>query len=209
MLFRSVIGIDLAPSYIERAKERNVNPKITFLEGDAYNLPFEDATFDRVFSFLVLHFVPDPGKAIEEMKRKTKSGGVAAAAVWDVRGGLVFNRMFFDTAAAVLPQAVERRKGNYTRPMTRPGELATAWRAAGFESIEEELLTIRMDYESFADYWAPFEGQDGPGAALMAELSPDERTLLKEKVQLAYLDGEQDGSRSYVATAWAVKGTAP
>jgi hypothetical protein len=32
---------------------------------------------------------------------------------------------------------------------------------------------------------------------------------LREAVQLAYLDGEIDGPRSYAATAWVVKGTVP
>ena len=32
---------------------------------------------------------------------------------------------------------------------------------------------------------------------------------LREHVRRAYLDGETDGPRSYAATAWAVRGTAP
>ena len=204
-----IVGVDLAPAYLERARQAGSDARITFLEGEAYELPVDDDSFDRVFSFLVLQFIPDPARAIAEMRRKAKPGGVVAAAVWDARGGLVFNRMFFDTAAALIPRAEERRKGNYTRPMTRPGELADAWRAAGLQHIDDTMLTIRMVYENFADYWAPFEGKDGPGAALMADLSAADRALVKDKVRSAYLDGEVDGPRSYAATAWAVKGIAP
>jgi hypothetical protein len=93
--------------------------------------------------------------------------------------------------------------------MTRPGELADAWRAAGFKDTEDTMLTIRMEYEYFADYWRPFEGKDGPGAALMADLSTEDRALVQDKIRSAYLDGEVDGPRSYAATAWAVKGVAP
>ena len=39
--------------------------------------------------------------------------------------------MFYDTAAAFDDEGRRRRAHNYTRPMTRPGELAAAWRAAG------------------------------------------------------------------------------
>jgi hypothetical protein len=66
-----------------------------------------------------------------------------------------------------------------------------------------------MDFASFADYWAPYEGKDGPGAEYMASLSAADRTRLREAVRSAYIDGEPDGPRSYGALAWAVKGIAP
>jgi hypothetical protein len=69
--------------------------------------------------------------------------------------------MFFDTAAALDPKAGKRRAKNYTRPLTRPGELAAAWRRAGFVDVCEAVLNIRMEYASFADYWAPYLGKDG------------------------------------------------
>lgn len=129
--------------------------------------------------------------------------------MWDVRGGYVANRLFFDTAAALDPKAGARRARNYTRPMTRPLELATAWRTAGFERVTETTLFIRMEYVSFDDYWAPFEGKDGPQAEYVSTLSESERIRLRDAVQLAYLDGETDGPRSYLASAWAVKGVCP
>jgi hypothetical protein len=58
-----------------------------------------------------------------------------AAAVRDARGGFVANRIVFVTAAALDPKAGERRARNYTRPMTRPGELPAAWRAAGLDLV--------------------------------------------------------------------------
>jgi SAM-dependent methyltransferase len=132
--------------------------------GDACALAYPDSTFDCVLSLLVLHFVPRPQDAIAEMQRVAKPGAVVAAAVWDARGGFVANRMFFDTAAALDPKAGKRRAKNYTRPLTRPGELAAAWRRAGFVDVCEAVLNIRMEYASFADYWAPYLGKDGLGA---------------------------------------------
>lgn len=134
---------------------------------------------------------------------------MVAAAVWDARGGYVANRLFYDTAAALDPKANERRAKNYTRPMTRPGELKAAWQAAGFEDVVETSLCIRMEYATFADYWAPFDGKDGPQAEYVATLSDEQRSRLKDAVRAAYLDGEQDGQRSFAALAWAVKGTVP
>jgi hypothetical protein len=134
---------------------------------------------------------------------------VLGAAVWDVRGGFVANRLFFDTAAALDPAAGARRARNYTRPLTRPGELAAAWRAAGLHDIVETRLTIRMEFTSFDDYWAPYLGRDGPGAEQVRSLGEAERTRLEAAVRAAYLDGDADGARSYAALAWAVKGVAP
>jgi len=204
-----VRGVDLAQPYIEHARHHNEDARIAFEVADACALPYAAQSFDRVLSLLVLHFVPEPGKAIAEMRRVAKPGAVVAAAVWDVRGGWVSNRMFFDTAAMLDPEAGARRARNYTRPMTRPGELAKAWREAGFKGVEETTLTIRMEFTSFADYWGPYEGKDGPGAEYVATLEADARSRLREAVQAAYLDGEADGARSYAALAWAVKGRAP
>ncbi len=118
-------------------------------------------------------------------------------------------RIFFDSAAALYPSGSEMRARNYTRPMTRPGELAEAWRAGGLIGVRDTMLTIRMDFASFDDYWAPYEGKDGPGAQYITTLNTVQKERLRDVVRAAYLDGERDGPRSYAATAWAVKGTVP
>jgi SAM-dependent methyltransferase len=200
-------GIDFSPVYVEHA--RSHHPGITFEIGDACALTFADDRFDRVLSLLVLHFVPRAEQAIAEMKRVARPGAVVGAAVWDARGGLVANRLFFDTAAALDSAAVERRARNFTRPMTRPGELGRAWQAAGFEAVVEASLNIRMEFTSFDDYWAPYEGKDGPGAEYLATLGDAQKGRLRDAMRSAYLDGEADGPRSYAAIAWAVKGTVP
>lgn len=202
-------AVDFSPAYIQHAKRNNRDPKIHFEVGDACALDFPDRHFDRVLSLLMLHFVPRADRAIAEMRRVSQPGAVVGAAVWDARGGFVANRLFFDTAAALDSRANERRARNYTRPMTRPGELASAWRAAGFTEVAETTLCIRMEFASFDDYWAPYVAKDGPGAEYVATLTDVQRSSLHDAVGLAYLDGETDGPRSYAALAWAVKGIAP
>jgi hypothetical protein len=66
-----------------------------------------------------------------------------------------------------------------------------------------------MEFTSFEDYWAPYDGKEGPAAAYVASLSKAERSRLIEAVRAAYLDGDPEGPRSYAALAWAVKGIAP
>ena len=202
-------GIDFSGAYIAHATRHNRDPNIAFRVGDICALPFADASFDRVLSLLVLHFVPDSARAVAEMRRVGRPGATVAAAVWDARGGLVANRIFFDTAATLNQNGNERRARNYTRPMTRPGEFAAAWRAAGLADVREATLGIRMEFASFEDYWTPYVGKDGPGAEYVATLAPAERDRLRDLVRAAYVDGEPDGPRSYGATAWAVAGTVP
>lgn len=72
-----------------------------------------------------------------------------------------------------------------------------------------DALAIRMDFTSFDDFWMPHEGRDGPIADYLGTLDPELKHKVREAVRLAYLDGEADGARSYAATAWAVRGTAP
>jgi SAM-dependent methyltransferase len=204
-----VRAIDFAPAYIDYARSRSRDARVVFDVGDACAMKFADHSFDRVLSLLVLHFVPRTAQAISEMRRVTRPGGIVAAAVWDVRGGFVANRIFFDTAAALDPKANDRRARNYTRPMTRPGELAAAWREAGLHDVVESTLGIRMEFTSFEDYWAPYDGREGPAAEYVAALGKVERSRLVDALRAAYLDGEPDGPRSYAALAWAVRGVAP
>jgi hypothetical protein len=93
--------------------------------------------------------------------------------------------------------------------MSRPGDLARVWHDSGLTDVVEDMLTIRMDFVSFADFWRPIEGKEGPVAQYVGTLAEDARRALRKSVRLAYLDGEDDGLRSYAATAWVVKGRVP
>jgi ubiquinone/menaquinone biosynthesis C-methylase UbiE len=99
--FSEITGIDFSPVFVEAANRRNTDPRITIRQGDACALPFEDGAFDSAMALLVLHFVPDADKAVAEMCRVVRPGGVAAAAVWDHLGGMPGMRMMVDTVAAL------------------------------------------------------------------------------------------------------------
>ena len=65
----SVTGIDLTEPYVDFARVRNADPRISFRQADARALPFEDNSFDRAFSMLVLQFIPDAAVAVAEKRR--------------------------------------------------------------------------------------------------------------------------------------------
>lgn len=75
-----VIGIDREPSQVEAARawaaEKGVH-NVQFELGNIYDLPYPDASFDAVFAFTVLEHVREPLRAMREMRRVLKSGGVA------------------------------------------------------------------------------------------------------------------------------------
>ncbi|RAL22769.1 class I SAM-dependent methyltransferase [Lujinxingia litoralis] len=69
---RRAAGIDLSPGMLEQARARGLEVS----EGCATELPFEDASFDVVYSFKVLAHVEDIRKAVAEAARVVRPGGV-------------------------------------------------------------------------------------------------------------------------------------
>jgi len=202
----AIVGLDIAAPYIAYASSRSDDPRASFVCGDAVSLDLPEESFDRAYSLLALNFMSDPARALAGMRRVTRPGGVVAAAVWDFPGGLVYQRIFWDTAAALDPAADRARARHYSSPMTPPGELVAAFAAAGLDRVEGCSLTIRMDYRDFADYWEPIRNAQGPVGDYVKELPPDRLDSLAAAVRRAYLAGAADGPRSMAATAWAARG---
>src|SRR5215831_3467583 len=153
----SVTGIDLTESFVEFARGRNTDPRVSFQTADARALPFENNTFDRVFSMLVLQFIPDAARAVAEMHRVVRPGGTVTAAVWD-NFGLPHFRLI-SHIAAVLDLSVDRNR--LSQPLTVASEMAELWRELGFWQVEQTSLMIRMEDSHFDDYWTPFTRGEG------------------------------------------------
>jgi SAM-dependent methyltransferase len=202
----SIDALDYECEFVEAVKTRKGTASINVRQGDAMALPYESAQFDMALCLLVLHFVPDAARAISEMVRVVKPGGVVAAAVWDAFGGMPSLRMFWDTVAAIHPPAEQRRSGLLMRPMTRPNELRTAFQRAGLSNVAATLLTIRMDFESFEDFWIPAVFGQGTHSEFLAGLCESTQRKIKSSVRAAYLAGLPDGPRSFASSAWAVRG---
>jgi SAM-dependent methyltransferase len=98
-----VTGLDFAPRLLEIARERCADAmvEIDFVEGDAQEMPFEHASFDRVVSVFGHMFAPDHERTAAEMKRVLRPGGVIAFACWTPEGSI--GRMFKTIAELVPP----------------------------------------------------------------------------------------------------------
>lgn len=206
---KSIAAIDYSPVFVEAATRRNRDPRISIRQADACALPFEDNGFDRALSLLVLHFVPEAGRAVAEMARVVRPGGVVAAAVWDHYGGMSGMRMMWDTVVMIDPNAKAMRHRYAFQPMMRPGEMRSAFARNGLVDVEETSLTIRMDYSSFSDYWDPIASGEGPLGKYVAGLDEPTRNVVDAAVRDAYEAGEPDGPRSFASVAWACRGRVP
>lgn len=80
-------GFDLSPGMLERARARGLDVR----EGSVTDIPFDDRSFDVTCSFKVLAHVPDIARALSEMARVTRRGGVVIAELynpWSLRGAV-------------------------------------------------------------------------------------------------------------------------
>jgi len=73
----SVVGIDLSPAMLTKARRKLKGEDITFILGDACNISYEDSSFDVSVISFGLHDMPEEiGLAVlKEMQRTTKPGG--------------------------------------------------------------------------------------------------------------------------------------
>ncbi len=76
-----VIGLDAAPGVLEHARahaSEEALENISFVAGDVYQLEFADAEFDVVYANQLLQHLTDPVRAITEMRRLLRPGGLLA-----------------------------------------------------------------------------------------------------------------------------------
>jgi SAM-dependent methyltransferase len=202
-----IIGIDPAAQYVAFAERQHPGDRVRFEVGDTQQLRFLNGSFDRTLSLLVLNFVPDPAKALDEMTRVTRSGGTVAAAVWDYGQDMEMLRVFWDEAVALNPAAATRDERHM--PLCRKGELGVLWREHRLRDVSEEALTIRTRFCTFDDYWSPLLDKQGPAGGYVAVLTAGEREQLRRRLRGRLLGDGPDRAIVLSARAWAVRGVVP
>ncbi len=73
-----VIGVDASPSMLDEARRRVRDHGLAGVElrlGDMAHLPLQDAEADAVIANMVLHHLPEPARAFDEIRRVLRPGG--------------------------------------------------------------------------------------------------------------------------------------
>jgi SAM-dependent methyltransferase len=200
----SVTGIDRAAGFIEHARKYVRDACLHFAVGDAGSLPVESGAFDAVISGLALNFIPRSDRAVEDMTRAVRSGGLVATYVWDYAGNKQLMRHFWNSAAALDPAAYGLDEGRRF-PLCQPDPLKQLFSDAGLQDVEVHPVDIATHFRDFDDYWLPFLGATGPAPGYLKTLSDEHRAALRERVRQG-LPFAIDGSISLTARAWAVRG---
>jgi SAM-dependent methyltransferase len=199
-----VTGVDPASDYVSYATQKLGSDHLRFEVGDARQLEHSNAAFDKVLSSLSLNFVPNSARALREMIRVTKQGGVVAAAVWDYAGGMQMLRVFWDEARGIDSEVAPRDESN--TPLCREGALASLWREEGLQGVQATQLTVVLQFASFDDYWAPFLLGQGPAGAYVASLSRAQQVELAQRLRKRLIGDGPDQAIEMPSRAWAVKG---
>lgn len=202
----SVVACDPSQPFIEYARRREVDPRVSFVVAGVGQLPTRPGGFDGVTSQFALNFFPEAELAIHEMRRISAVNGIVSACVWDYAGRMQFLRCFWDAARAVDPRAAELDEGRRF-PICRPDALEDLFRDAGLVDVVSESIEIPTRFSTFAELWKPFLGGTGPAPSYVASLDSSRREALATRLERS-LPREPDGAISLVARAWVVRGVA-
>ncbi len=205
----SVTGVDLNQDFIGHARHTLARQNTSFQLADARELPFGDDAFDAVVSGLVLNFIVEPERALAEMARVVRPGGVTGCYVWDFEDGLLALRAYWDSANEVDPAAWEYQQDyRASIPLTRPGWLREAFMQAGFEQIQLKEVTLTQSFPDFDTLWDQLL-HAGDSIQRFASSLDDERLAIFKQCTAARLPVSSDGSIDLTLRAWAVKAKQP
>jgi SAM-dependent methyltransferase len=204
---RTVKGIDPSAGYVDYAAARTASPIASFKVGDAASLPVDSASVDAAVAGLVLNFVPQPSRAVAEMVRAVRPGGVVAAYVWDYSGKMELMRYFWDAAVALDPTISHLDEGRRF-PLCATAPLSDLFNGAGLSEVEVRSIDVPTHFRDFDDYWSPFLGGQGPAPGYAISLTEEARSVLREQIR-SRLPTAEDGAIALIARAWAVRGRAP
>ena len=127
-----LVGVDISPAMVAKANSSYGEPdRVTFMHGDAEQIPLEDNSFDLVVSFESVFFWPDLSKALIEIHRVLASDGrvVIFTGIYE---GMKFQRFklrisrFFVGNIAILVRKSQKYKAVFTD--------------AGFSEVSHKML---------------------------------------------------------------------
>ena len=193
----AVSAIDPSESFVRSTQARF--PEVEVERASAERLPFQDASFDSALAQLVVHFMKDPLAGLREMARVTRRGGSVAACVWDHAGGAGPLAQFWRAVLTLDPHAPDESG----LAGVREGHLAELFAEAGLQRIESTVLTVRVGFASFDEWWEPFTAGVGPAGDYVARLDATGRDELRARCAELFAPA---APFEIAASAWAAIG---
>jgi ubiquinone/menaquinone biosynthesis C-methylase UbiE len=200
----AVVGIDSSRAQIEHARQRAMGPRVDFRVADAQALPLLDASFDVVASALAINFIPDRPRALSEMRRVARLGGLVAACVWDFAAEL--------SPSWPLRRGM-RRIGANAPPVAGTHDssldaLASLFHQAGLEDIATSSIDVRVAFDDFDDFWRAQTPHYAPTTDAISVMTRTERATLIEAVRTE-MAVRSDDRIEYSARANALRARSP
>ena len=200
----AVTAIDPAVAQIEQARSKPIARRADFRVADAQEMPFGNGAFDVVVSALVINFIPDRPRALAEMRRVSRPGGVVAGYVWDLTAELApasLLRIGLSRIGAQVPAApgVEA---------SRLEALSSLFSACGLSGIATRTIDISLTFPDFDEFWRTQTPAYSATGKAIANLSETDRERLKAVLR-ARFPARPDGSMACPARANAIKARVP
>lgn len=199
-----VIGVEPSTEMLAAATA-SLGARAALHQGSAGRLPLGDDTVDITVSSLVLQLLPDAPRALHEMSRVTRSGGIVAAAVWDYALRARFIRLFWDAAASADPRAAALDEA-VQHPLCDTEKLAALFEGAGLQAVRTGAIEIETRFANFDDCWQALLHGEGAAPQYVAGLDEASRQRLRKALRSRMPVGP-GGATSLAARAWVVRGT--
>lgn len=198
------IAIDPAVAQIEVARGKPIARRVEFRIADARDLAFENGAFDIVASALVIPFIPDRTRAIAEMRRVVRPGGVIAGYMWDslAEGSPVAP---IRSALARIGAPSPTPPGGESRSLEA---LSSLFAGCGLNDIAVRAIEVTLRFPDFDEFWRTHTPAYSPQGRVIAALSDSDRDRLKE-VMRAALPAGPGGGIVHSARANAIKARVP
>lgn len=192
----NVVSSDYVPALLERGRERAAAEglSIEFVEADAQNLPFEDASFDVVTSIYGAMFAPDQHRTATELLRVVKPGGRIGMGNWCPDGSV--GRMFQTIAKhAPPPPGIDSPLlwGTEGRVRELFGD--------GISDLRIERRTSRQPFRSADHYIEFFRTNFGPTKTAFERVGPEGEEALYNDLKQLLEDESSAGDRAMVLEA--------
>jgi ubiquinone/menaquinone biosynthesis C-methylase UbiE len=200
----TVIAVDPSAAQIELAHGKPVAQRAEFRVADAQALPFPDDAFDVVASALVINFIPDPARALAEMRRVARPGGILAGYVWDFAEsrspGSLLRRAMRGIGADDPPVS-----GTET---SRLDAIRRLFAQARLQEIASRTIDVTVSFPDFDDFWQSQTQRSNPTSKMIAALPDSDRAKLIAAARTELSTGP-DGTFAYSARANAIKARVP